>query len=687
MQLQKKNILILLLFWSILGGSQNIDSLRELTLNPTCDSIEIIHLRNLSKVFRSSNLDSSTHYIQLALKKVKKTKSWKLYVMCIGSQIEILKKQQKYKEAFELTKIILDSASVLKDTFNIVESYNGMGLISFEQNQKDKFYFYNKKALSLIRESKKFSKGAIYSNLGTYFMYQPNGYDSSVYYFNEAIKEYTKFGEFDRIPIVYTNMGTLSYYKDTKEGYQEALEYYLSSHESFKKIGNAWGIASTKLNIGWAQLALNQTKEAEESALQAIKQFRKQQDNLSESECMDLLVYVYKEQGEFEKAFNTLDSLRILDEKIRGIDQQKAILDLETKYETDKKEKENKILKSENELQNAEIERKNILTYSMAGGGLFLLAITSLIYVQFRNKKKANYLLSEKNEEIETQRDQLEEQNHELDEQKREITDSINYANRIQGALLNIDKEMLKSIPPHFILFKPKDIVSGDFYWALEKDGFIYITVADCTGHGVPGAFMSMLGVSFLNNIVKSGNNLKPAEILNELRERIINQLGQSETGDNKDGMDMSLIRYNPKNGELVFAGANNPLYIITKDQEKAGLADRVVEIENQDSFLVEIKADKEPIGYLQNQTPFNDHHLKIYKGESIYLFSDGYADQFGGPKDKKLGYKTFKVELLTNSILAPEEQKTFYEQYFENWMKQCNATQIDDVCVIGMKF
>ncbi len=222
-------------------------------------------------------------------------------------------------------------------------------------------------------------------------------------------------------------------------------------------------------------------------------------------------------------------------------------------------------------------------------------------------------------------------------------------------------------LPEHFILFKPKDIVSGDFYWALEQQNYFYSAAVDCTGHGVPGAFMSMLGIAFLNEITANNHNLSPAEILNQLRDKIVKELSQTgKPGDSKDGMDISLTRLHLETKELLWAGANNPLYLIKNGE------------------LIQIKPNKQPIGYQDNMGLFTNNIFNLESGTSFYLFTDGYADQFGGEDGKKFKYKQLQELLLTNRTEPMEIQKQKLNDVFDNWKGRLE--QVDDVCIIGMR-
>ena len=272
------------------------------------------------------------------------------------------------------------------------------------------------------------------------------------------------------------------------------------------------------------------------------------------------------------------------------------------------------------------------------------------------------------NEEIKAQRDEIASHRDEISKQKEEITDSIVYAKKIQTAALPADKFLDDIIPEYFILFKPRDIVSGDFYWAGKKGNKIIITAADCTGHGVPGAFMSMLGISFLNKIVNENNITDAGEILNQLRANIIKALHQGGSiHESKDGMDMSLSVIDLEEKTLQFAGAYNPLLYV-----KNG------EIET-------IKADRMPVAIYDHIEPFSTTEVQFNKGDVIYMFSDGYPDQFGGLKGKKFMTKRMRNLLLENSQKPMDEQKKILDETIIKWIGT-EEVQIDDIVVIGVR-
>jgi len=261
--------------------------------------------------------------------------------------------------------------------------------------------------------------------------------------------------------------------------------------------------------------------------------------------------------------------------------------------------------------------------------------------------------------EVELKNEEVTHQKELVEEKQKEIIDSINYAKRIQQAVLTGADVWNKVSKEHFILFKPKDIVSGDFYWAYNTpNNRSVFALADCTGHGVPGGFMSMLGNSFLNEIVVENKIFKADEILNKLRAKIIHALEQKGGTQQKDGMDISLCVWNKLDNTLEFAGANNPLWLL-KNSVSSSVTLSGVEGQVENRELQEYKADKMPIGtYLENEVPFASVTIQLEKGDIIFLSTDGYADQFGGPKGKKYKYKPLIDSLIKNSNLSMEEQK-----------------------------
>jgi serine phosphatase RsbU (regulator of sigma subunit) len=305
----------------------------------------------------------------------------------------------------------------------------------------------------------------------------------------------------------------------------------------------------------------------------------------------------------------------------------------------------------------------------------FYLAMLALIisilltYIKLRERKlkQEKKILEDK---VRERTAEVVEKNIELDEKNKDITASIRYAKRIQDAILPPDDFVKRHMPNTFVLFKPKDIVSGDFYWIADKGEHMIFTAVDCTGHGVPGAFMSIVGHNLLDRIVVEQNILKPSLILDELNKSVSETLRQSDHEDNavRDGMDIALCVFNRKTAVLQYAGAYNPLWLVTNNE------------------LKEIKADKFPIGNLRagEVRKFTNHEIQLTKGDTVYVFSDGYADQFGGPSGKKFKASSFKQLLLEGGDLTMQQQGELLNRTIEGW--RGNLEQVDDILVIGTR-
>jgi serine phosphatase RsbU (regulator of sigma subunit)/uncharacterized protein YozE (UPF0346 family) len=331
----------------------------------------------------------------------------------------------------------------------------------------------------------------------------------------------------------------------------------------------------------------------------------------------------------------------------------------------------------ENALTRAESKRQRTQLFAMGGGLIMVLLLAGISFRAYRQKQKDNVLIAAQKNEVEEQREQLQEKN-------KEITDSITYAKRIQEAILPPNRLVKEHLNNSFILYKPKDIVAGDFYWMEVQDEWTVFAAADCTGHGVPGAMVSVVCSNALNRAVREFGLIEPAKILDKTLEIVIERFEKSEE-DVKDGMDISLCALNAKTNELQWAGAQNPLWLITqRDIPVLREAEDGRHMHTAGLHLYEVKGDKQPIGKYADPHPFTNHSIQLEPGDSLYIFSDGYPDQFGGPKGKKLKTKAFKEFLLSIQDTPIHDQRKLINQHFETW--QGDLEQIDDVCVMGVR-
>jgi len=414
--------------------------------------------------------------------------------------------------------------------------------------------------------------------------------------------------------------------------------------------------ATALLNLGSSYRLYKDFKQAQEalhnSKTIAIKH------NLDHElvETYNELILLYQDLGNFKDAYYYLKLTNDLNNKILNIEKINKIAFLEKKLAVSEKEKqiEGEKIKAEH----AKSQTKKLIYILIA----ITLILLFTIYLFLKTRKLKN--------KIANQHQKLEEKNIIIEEKNKDITDSIRYAKRIQEAILPADEMVQNLLPNSFVLYKPKDIVSGDIYWIEKWGKHTLVAAVDCTGHGVPGAFMSIVAANLLNEAVVEHSITQPAAILNSVRKNLIKKLRKSNTDESiKDGMDASLIAIHEETNTLEFSGAFNPLWLIRNNE------------------LTEYKADKLSIGisHTENQSFFTNHQVKLEKNDVVYIFTDGYADQFGGPQGKKFKYKQLKELLLKNVNLSMNEQKLILDTTIEKWKGELE--QVDDILIIGIKF
>lgn len=648
--------------------------------------------------------------------------------------IEQIKAEYSNAESYNLSALKL--LEKLEDEAGEAICYNNLGIIEHSRNDYSKALEYYRQSLSLNRELRRnsgeavslFCIGTVFENMAQYdsaLQYYLEGQiiserinDSKLkayakislanvyfsmkdylkaYDYNiEASEIYIKTGNKLGLIKVYGALGQLAVLRDSLDiaqaFYQKSLEvsrsimsnndislalysmanvfeqrgifdsayvYYKQAYTNFSSEGNLENAAHSLISMARIENMNENFTSGEKLLMEAT-------EIAEEIGAPTLLQQVYYERAlcysgksDYKQAFHFLQSYSDLKDSVMSIEKQNQILDLQTRYETERKEKENKILKQEQKILE--------LTRNFLIGGAFLLALTAFfIFRSLILKKRDNALLRKQKLEITHQKEIVE-------EQKKEITDSIRYALRIQSAILP-SPEIVNDIGAElFVLYLPRDIVSGDFYlFARLDENSIIICVADCTGHGVPGAFMSMLGMSLLSDIIANNKieiakgSYTPADILNKLRDRVKLALRQTgKEGENKDGMDMSVITLNLKSHEMQYAGANNSVYIVTN------------------GVLEEIKALRNPIGIYIEEKPFVNTVRQVQQGAVIYLFSDGYSDQIN-EKGSKFLSKNLKKFLEENAHLPIKEQEEILLQKHLSY--KGSEEQVDDILLIGVK-
>lgn len=470
-------------------------------------------------------------------------------------------------------------------------------------------------------------------------------------------------------------LGNMGLILTQQQAYDSALVYSKMAVPLFEDLNHVSGVAESYNNIGMAYLGLALIDSAEHYLTMGLELSLEATDAYEARNSHKGLYHVNRAKGKWRDALTQFERYVFLNDSIYSTESISKANQMEKMLSEERDAAIIQALETKDELNEAQLRQQRIIGI----GGIFVLIIILFSMVMiFRNwkaRKKAYFKLALKHEElvatqkkVMAQSKEIEIQSQEIEQQHTDIIDSINFASRIQQALLKPEEHINERIPPHFILFKPRDIVSGDCYWAAHNEPFLYIAAIDCTGHGVPGAMMSMLGIAFLNEIMAAEHNLEPARLLDLLRDKIIKELAQeaSQETSYREGMDMSVVRIDLDSNEMLFAGANNPLWLIRNGEP------------------IVYKGDKQGVSYSDRMSPFTQERIQLEKDDTFYIFSDGYPDQLGGPKGKKLKSSTFRSMLVDIHQRPMSDQKEYLDQQLSSW--RGDMEQVDDVCVIGVR-
>lgn len=455
------------------------------------------------------------------------------------------------------------------------------------------------------------------------------------------------------------NLG--AYYAETKE-LDKSLSYFLAAEKVMSRIGDHSYSTITLTSIGEIYQAKKQPKLGLNYLNRALNEAKNYGSTEDQINVYDKLSATYADLGDFKRSYDYQQRAKSVRDSLDRVVSSRELAEMQIKFETEQKQREIELLSKEKEVQDLKITKQITVRNMIIAVAVLALLMLALIYARYRTKKKANEELDRKNREIEQQKRTVEEKN-------TEITSSIQYAKRIQDAIMPSMDEIRAAIPQSFVYYRPKEIVSGDFYWYGKNGDEVFIAAVDCTGHGVPGAFMSMIGNDHLNQIVNVEKRTKPDEILNRLHHEIQVTLKQKhEVTDNHDGMDIALCAINQKENRLLFSSANRYLYHIRNGE------------------LAEIKGDHFNIGGIMHEDVrhYNLHEIALQQNDVFYIFSDGVSDQFGGEGSKKFGYKRLKNLLLEIHQKPMEEQRSIFEKSLVDWMAEND--QIDDFLLIGIR-
>jgi len=602
--------------------------------------------------------------------------------------------RSEYTKSDSLERIALALAHNLKYGRGEADANIGIGSIYYRQGNYADALKYQLQALS-IAEKIKYKKGmaGALTNIGNIYDDQ-NNHDLALEYYMKSLKIYEELNDKVDMSSDYGNIG-LVYMSEDK--YNEALAYQQKALMLDKELNDERGMGFDYGNIGITYEAMGDYKNAETNYRLNLTLAQKQNDKQSMAYAYEKLLSVLARQKKFDLAkkyadsclwaakqvdgknlikaayydMYRMDSIQnnfkttyndyrmyvVYSDSLTNEENTKKLVSEQMQYEFDKKQGEEKAVQDKKDAENKAAEKRQEIVSGAIGIGLLLVIIFSgLLYSRFK--------ITEKQKKI------IEEQKEIVEEKNKEVLDSITYAKRLQDAILPPISIIQKHLPESFVLYKPKDIVAGDFYWMEKAGDTIFIAAADCTGHGVPGAMVSVVCSNALNRAVKEFKITEPGKILDKVRELVLETFEKSE-GDIKDGMDISLLAINApiaiRAASIIsWAGAYNSLWYLENKEMK------------------EIAADKQPIGKHDVQKPFSTHSLNLKNGDILYLFTDGYADQFGGPKGKKFKYKQLQEKLLAMAAQSMDKQKEMLAETLDNW--KGNLEQVDDILIIGIR-
>ncbi|MES2763048.1 MAG: tetratricopeptide repeat protein [Bacteroidota bacterium] len=695
----------------------NLDSLLQIYHATKNDTTQLQYLQFFSERLTSEYLWTSYNrylYEYSSRKNDSLYKCFKAYALNnLGYESQYIKNNLEdakkfYYQSYEIFKALKHVGGIGAEINNLAYIYQHEG------NTQKALELYTEAGLFFEKQKLALGLTSVYINLGGIY-YKNDDFEKAEEFFNKALVYAIKTDQKSVIANAYFQLGTIN---SKNNHIEKAITYFEKAAINYQKENNYGRLALVDLGLGNIYYKIKDSLQFEQHALKSLSNSLLSSDLQTKAKIYDFvalyymskkdynkafmfadssyqfakaLVYpeliadaaeklsnIYKYKGNYNLAYSFLQEMKTIEDSLKTDASKKAIIKSQYQLEYNKKSIELTAEQDKKDsIRKAEKRQQQIILLLTV---IALIIITVFGFIAFKNykkTKKANVIIENQKLQVELKNEEITHQKELVDEKQKEIIDSINYAKRIQQAVLTGEDVWNKISKEHFILFKPKDIVSGDFYWAYNTpNNRSVFALADCTGHGVPGGFMSMLGNSFLNEIVVENKIFKADQILNKLRAKIIHALEQKGGTQQKDGMDMSLCVWNKLDNTLEFSGANNPLWLLRTVVSSSG-------VENKE--LLEYKADKMPIGlYLDEEKPFSSVTIQLQKGDIIYLSTDGYADQFGGPKGKKLKYKPLIDSLIRNSTQDMVSQKVSLETAFINW--KSTHDQVDDVSLIGVK-
>lgn len=659
----------LLLFICSSSNGAIVDSLKSL-LNKTniSDSLSCAVMNELSYELHDEDVDQALYYAQKAYEKAINLRNPFLTMRSLGQMGNAYMQQRKNLMAIECFIKSSKYAEKLSDSARI-SAINHNICILYTRIQKNslarKYLTISLKFMPHDTDPEQVAVSKIL--LGSLF-YAEKKYDEALKIFYEAQKLYERCSNPNRVAHALMNVGIVKV--DLGE-LNEAVKYLVLAHEKFILLKEKGRAGQALFRLADAYLRMKKYDKAfayHEQAMRFIDYQLTSGNDFEIKKYLERIGKAYMDAGNVTKANEAFNkALTLYHIALQNVDsiidseREQAFADVAIKYDTEKTERENKIQKLSLEKQDADIKQQKLYVIFGVCGAILMTCLVFLFWRSYHITKKSNRKIEAQKNQIELQRDEIQTKNH-------EITSSIEYAKSLQAAILPFDHVIRKALPNSFVLWLPRDIVSGDFYWFYEKEDIVYFAVADCTGHGVPGAFVSMTCHNILNQVVIDKGITDPGQALSAVNNQVCSVFKFDESGMKaQDGMDVVFCKIDKKKNAIEFAGALNPLLLVRKGEP------------------LEFKTDKFPIG---GRTPegfaFTTHKLELNEGDWVYLFSDGYKDQFGGDRGKKIRSGNFIKLLTACSTMPAVRQREYLLEFLDKW--QGGFERVDDVLVSGFQ-
>ena len=599
----------------------------------------------------------------------------------------IYKERGNYAKAINYYNRSLLIYETINNNKGIASCLLNIGNIHLDHGNNDKaLEFFQKSRKYFALTGNKSSEAMVLNNIAM-VKYNLKHYSEALKDIQLSLNIARETESWQDVAVGYYSLGTIqTSFADTlkktkglaaaRKNYYDAIASFIISDSIQEQIGYYNLVVAAIGNIGVIYKNLGDDANAKKYLLKSLAIAQEIGDNNGAADVFYNLYKLYKRQGKQKEALESYERFINLRDSVKNEENRNEVIKQEFKYAYEKQAiqdsvshaKENEIKDLEIREQEAQLKAKRNQQYALFGGLALVIVFAGFIYNRFKITQKQKHIIEQKEQETQEQNKIISHQKHLVEEKQKEILDSINYAKRIQYTLLAHQDFLSDHLPNHFVYFHPKDIVSGDFYWATKKDNKFFIAACDSTGHGVPGAFMSLLNISFLNEAVSEKNIVMPNEILNFARKRLIENISKEGQKDGFDGIlcCLDLDKTSNKILKITYAAANNSPVVIRNNE------------------IIELDSDRMPVGMGERKEDFKLFEIDFTPGDMLYLYTDGYADQFGGPKGKKFKYKPLNELLLKLSGAEMSIQKNELSNAFESW--RGNLEQVDDVTIIGIK-